>query len=173
MNKSSPPAPSSATGALSLPEIKPTLPPHFPTFEELVEQDLLQQTTPAPKRKLLDLFDGILGDLSLLLTDFQEHPEKYGEEVHDLLEQLTRGSKSLEQLSASDRRLLNYAVFDFMQDSGPKPEVKKPRKLPTRKLVTKSKAKRRAARSLRKSASKTRKPGPATSELPAFWWLPR
>lgn len=171
--------PSETTALPSLPKIEPLSPPTFPTFQQLVEADRvsLQSTSSVPK-KLNDLFDGILGTLEPLLADFQESPEKYGEETHELLGQLTLGSKSLEQLSPNERRLLNLATFDFYQ--APKPKPPEP-------LVKEAEAEdeededpideldeeaeeRRAAKN-----DKGRGPTPGldvpVTELPAYWWL--
>jgi hypothetical protein len=123
--QSSPLKPSVDTELPSLPKIERLSPLQFPTFQQLVEEDRASQqvaSSPTPK-KLNDLFDGMLGDLTPLLTDYQDHPEKYGAETHDLLEQLTHGSKSLEQLSTMERTLLNRATFDFFQAVPKKPEV--------------------------------------------------
>jgi hypothetical protein len=89
------------------------LPPVFPTLQELIVEQEIQQRTPPTRQRLLDLFDGTLGDLAPLLEDFNLHPEKYGAAQTLLLEQLTSGSTSLEQLSKSDRSVLNLAVLDF------------------------------------------------------------
>lgn len=108
----------------SLESIKPPeqlLPPAFPTMQELIlEQEILQRTPPN-RQRLLDLFDGLLGDLAPLLEDFNLHPEKYGAAQTQLLEQLASGSISLEQLTKSDRSVLNLAVFDYTTPAAPKP----------------------------------------------------
>lgn len=165
--------PSETMAPLSLPAIEPPSPPQFPTFQQLVELDResLQRTLAAPPRRLNDLFDGILGDLAPLLADYQTNPEKYGEETHELLEQLTHGSKLLEQLSANERVLLNRATFDFYQAVPPKKPVP---------LVKQAEAKDPAdelegAESEGADAEKPEAPVPGVdvpvTELPAYWWL--
>jgi hypothetical protein len=92
---------------------EPLLPPVFPTLQELAIEQEIQQRTPPTRKRLLDLFDGTLGDLAPLLADFSLHPEKYGADQTQLLEQLASGSTSLEQLSPTDRLVLNLAVLDY------------------------------------------------------------
>lgn len=157
----------------SLPAIEPLSPPAFPTFQQLVEADRVSPPAVSSK-KLNDLFDGILGTLDPLLTDYQASPEKYGEETHELLEQLTLGSKSLEQLSTNERRLLNLATFDFYQTPKPAPPLVKEAvakvvdEEPTEDFDEEAE--------LRESAhEKGRGPVPGldvpVTELPAYWWL--
>jgi hypothetical protein len=108
----------------SLESIKPPeqlLPPAFPTMQELIMEQEIQQRTPPSRQRLLDLFDGLLGDLAPLLEDFSLHPEKYGAAQAQLLEQLASGSMSLEQLTKNDRSVLNLAVFDYTTPAVPKP----------------------------------------------------
>ena len=107
------------SGLMRPPE--PLLPPVFPTLQELIVEQEIQQRTPPTRQRLLDLFDGILGDLAPLLEDFSLHPEKYGAAQTQLLEQLMSGSTSLEQLSTMDRSVLNLAVLDFNTPATPKP----------------------------------------------------
>lgn len=150
---------------MELPFPKPPEPPsaaRFPSWEEVVQMDREQATAP-PRRRLLDLFDGILGDLTPLLADYSRHPEKYGAETHDLLERLRSGSISLEQLSTSERRLLNLATYDFAQATPPKKQKQ-------------SQAARAASKGETRAAKK-KEPGPRpgidvpVTELPAYWWL--
>lgn len=149
----------------SLPSLKPLAaptPPNFPTFAELVEEDRKAQLSPQRKKET-DLFDGILGDLTLLVSDYQRHPEKYGIETHDLLEQLMHGSKSIEHLTTHERRLLNLATFDYYQAVPPKKDKQKP---------TRAAPQRRSSAHVKAKSEKPR-PGidvPET-ELPAYWWL--
>lgn len=172
---------SEITALPSLPPIEPPSPLVFPTFQQLVEADReSQQTTrAAAPRKLNDLFDGMLGTLDPLLADFQASPERYGEETHELLGQMIHGSKSLEQLSESERRLLNLATFDFFQAPKTKPLVPKP--------ILKEAAVKEGSEDeeeteddsdddeLQASKDKGRGPIPGVdvpvTELPAYWWL--
>jgi hypothetical protein len=171
-----PPASSEITALPSLPEIAPLSPPTFPTFQQLVEADRESLSAPAPTRVLNDLFDGILGTLEPLLADFQEHPEKYSQETHELLGQLTHGSKSLEQLTAHERRLLNLATLDFYSATPPKkpePIVKQAEAEPEEDEATDELDEEAEER--RASKDKGRGPIPGVdvpvTELPAYWWL--
>lgn len=170
--QSSPLTPSETTELLSLPVIAPPSPPQFPTFQQLVELERESQlSTPATTKKLNDLFDGMLGDLAPLLADYQVHPEKYGEETHVLLEQLTLGSKSLEQLTETERRLLNLATFDFYQAVPPKkpePVVKQTKEDdPADELETDELEDVDAE----KPEAHDLGAGVPVTELPAYWWL--
>jgi hypothetical protein len=157
--------PSTTTSLTSLQPLVAPPPPCFPTFSELVEQDSQEQGKPKTRR-LADLFDGVLGDQTLLVSDYQRHPEKYGEEVRGLLEQLMQGSKSAEHLTTSERRLLNLATFDYFQAA---PLKKEP---PVTHGSNKAKPRTQAPR---KAAPKREKPRPGidvpVTELPAYWWL--
>jgi len=138
--------------------LAPLSPLTFPRFEDLVAEDLKKQTTQT--RKETDLFSGYLGDPAVLLEDFQLHPEKYGVETHELMGQLMQGSKSVEHLNPSDRRLLNLATVDYYQAAPAKPAEKK------RQFTKSAGAQQRPSR--------IRKPRPqrtARAELPDFWWL--
>lgn len=147
---------------LSLKPLEAPTPPKFPTFKELVEEDKQDQLRP-PLKKETDLFDGILGDLTLLVSDYQRHPEKYGIETHDLLEQLMHGSKSIEHLTTHERRLLNLATFDYYQSKPQKKDHQKTQKPPERRAATPRKV------------PKKERPRPGVdvpvTELPAYWWL--
>lgn len=156
------------TELTSLPPLTAPSPPVFPTFTELVEMDLQEQAAPTKARRLSDLFD-LLKDQNLLLSDYQRYPEKYGEEVHELLGQLMQGSKSAERLTPSDRRLLNIATFDYFQSvppKKPKPVTNGSRKAP---VVAEAKP----TKAWLKADNEKPRPGadvPVT-ELPAYWWL--
>lgn len=157
--------PLTTTSPTSLPPLTPPPPPRFPTFSELVDLDNQEQETPRTGR-LADLFDGVLGDQTLLVSDYQQHPEKYGEEVRGLLEQLMQGSKSVEHLTTSERRLLNLATFDYFQEAPLRKEA------PVTHGSNKAKPR---AQAQRKVAVKREKPRPGidvpVTELPAYWWL--
>lgn len=166
IKRSSPPTSSDSTELVSLPKIEPLSPLRFPTFAELVEEDRAKQETSSVSRKLNGLFDGMLGDVTPLLADYQEHPEKYGKETHNLLEQLMSGSTSVAQLTTTERRLLNLATFDFFQQTPSKPKERQTAAPPARGAG-------RAARKVRESKRPGPRPGidvPET-ELPAYWWL--
>lgn len=158
--------PSTTTSLTSLPPLTPPSPPRFLTFSEMVELDAQQQQEQPKTRRLTDLFDGVLGDQTLLVSDYQRHPEKYGEEVRGLLEHLMQGSRSVEHLTTSERRLLNLATFDYFQAVPPKKEP------PVTHGSNKAKPR---AQVPHKTASKKEKPRPGldvpVTELPAYWWL--
>lgn len=150
-----------------LPRLASLQPPTFPSFKELAARDRTEQLQPPKSRRLLDLFDGTLGDLTQLLEDFHRFPDKYGKESQGLLEQLASGSKSVEQLNPHDRRLLNLATFDYHQAPAPK----KPD--PVQRAA--SLAKGTTTRRRRVKSSKIEKPRPGidvpVTELPAYWWM--
>ena len=139
--------------------LEPLSPPTFPRFTDLVEEDAMRQTQPTKTRAPTDLFSGFLGNHLPLIEDFQRHPEKYGTETHELLELLMHGSRSVEQLNANERRLLNLATLDYYQSTPKKPAEK--RTTLSKTATTKSRVPR------------IRKPRPqrtARAELPSFWW---
>lgn len=151
----------SPTGAELIRPPEPLLPPTFPTLQELVMEQEIQQRTPPSRHRLLDLFDGILGDLAPLLEDFNLHPEKYGVAQTQLLEQLASGSTSLEQLSPSDRLVLNLAVFDYSAPAVPAPP---------------SQSKKASAEDDDDEGYENEEPESQSedvpeTELPAHWWL--
>lgn len=145
---------------------EPPSPPTFPTLQELALEAEIAARTPPTRRRLLDLFDGTLGDLAPLLADFSLHPEKYGADQTQLLEQLASGSISVERLNPSQRLVLNLAVLDFLKAT----PLEEP---PTRKT------KQAAAESEDLDADESYKneepetqPGESPeTELPAHWWL--
>lgn len=175
----SPPKPFESMELLSLPKIEPPSPPVFPTFQQLVEEDLVSLSSSlVPTRKLNDLFDGMLGTLDPLLADYQANPEKYGVETHALLEQLMHGSKSLEQLSTTERRLLNLATLDFYAVVQPKVEPPRPVAREMAEEDAEPDAGAEHDEEEKSASADTKKPEapipgvdvPVT-ELPAYWWL--
>lgn len=152
--KSLPSTPSTRLEQLRPPE--PLLPPVFPTLQELAAEHEIQQRTPPTRKRLLDLFDGTLGDLAPLLEDFSLHPEKYGVDQTLLLERLASGSTSLEQLSKSDRLVLNLAVFDYNLPAPPKASA------PSKKPATVTQESEEPEDQLDDFIE---------TELPAHWWL--
>lgn len=170
-------APSEITELPSLPPLEPLSPPTFPTFQQQVEADLASQQAPPAPRKMNDLFDGILGTLDPLLADFQASPEKYGEETHELLSQLILGSKSLEQLSPTERRLLNLATFDFYQTPKPKPPAPLVKEAAADTEENEPEDELDEEAEERQAAKNEEGQGPIpgvdvpVTELPAYWWL--
>lgn len=159
---------------LQLPDVSPQgppLPPSFPTVEELVRQAQEAEKEPRLSHVLLDLFDGVVGDLPTLLEDYFRCPQKYGEDQAQLLELLASGTVSLKQLSKSDRLVLNLAVLDFMsQDPVPeKPSVLKP----SDKKEPESGEDDFDEEDYDKSEEpRTRSGVTPETELSAHWWLP-
>jgi|SRR6478609_5563179 len=151
--KSLPSTPLTELESIRPPE--PLLPPVFPTLQELAIEHEIQQRTPPTRRRLLDLFDGTLGDLAPLLEDFSLHPEKYGVDQTQLLERLASGSTSLEQLSKSERLVLNLAVFDYSLPARPKERAQ-------------SKPPQRAHEN---EEPEDQPDDFVETELPAHWWL--
>ncbi len=175
--KSSPHALSETMELRSLPAIEPPSPPQFPTFQQLVEAATESQPATGSSRKLNDLFDGMLGTLDPLLADYRETPEKYGEETHALLEQLTHGMTSLERLSTTERMLLNRATFDYYQSVPPKIEAPKPQPTESESELEKLAEYEEEVEVTDDAPSETKGPGPVpgvdvpVTELPAYWWL--
>lgn len=166
---------SEITALPSLPALEPPSPPTFPTFQQLVEADRASPPPTSSAQKLNDLFDGILGTLAPLLADFQASPERYGEETHELLGQLILGTKSLEQLSPNERRLLNLATFDFYQAPKPKPvePLVKEAAVDEGEELTDELDEEAEERAAENGEGRGPIPGvdvPVT-ELPAYWWL--
>jgi len=151
----------------SIPSLQPPEPPRFPSFNELVSMDREEQLQPKKSRRLLDLFDGTLGDPTLLAEDFRRHPEKYGKESHEFLEQLASGTKSVEHLNEHERRLLNLATFDYHQAPAPKKTD------PIQRAAAASSKNGTGRRRVRRANRPKPRPGidvPVT-ELPAYWWM--
>ena len=155
---------STAMALRSLPPLEPPSPPHFPTLEEVVQ--LAAEEKPPQRQRLLGLFDGLLGDPIHMLEDFSRHPEKYGSESHELLGQLLSGSTSLKQLSDAERRILDLATFDYLQNPQPKTKQAQALKPPSSSVKT--------PKELQKELER-QKPRPGVdvpvTELPAYWWL--
>lgn len=169
--------PSSATNSTaqslerlpSIPNLLPPEPPQFPSFKELVELDRAEQLQPQKTRRLSDLFDGTLGDPTLLVADFQRHPEKYGEESQEFLGQLASGTKSIKHLTSHERHLLNLATFDYYQTPTPKPKVTTAQRAAT-KLTGKPTRRKRIRRKVQKPKPRPGVDVPVT-ELPVYWWM--
>lgn len=154
-------------GLPNIPSLQSPEPPTFPSFKELVELDRMEQLQPQQSRRLLDLFDGTLGDPTPLVEDFRAHPEKYGNESHEFLEQLASGTKSVKHLSTNERRLLNLATFDYHQALPPK----KPS--PIQRAAAAASPKGQVKQRVRRAQKPKPRPGidvPVT-ELPAYWWM--
>lgn len=93
-------------------------PPHFPTFQDLVEADT--EVVP-PKEK--GLFETLIGDPRVLHEDLLRSPEKYDENLLPLLQRLVVNHSEISALDKSERDLLNRAVYDFnrvIEASSPK-----------------------------------------------------
>lgn len=154
-------------GLDSMKPLEPPLPPVFPTLQELVTEQEIAARTPSTRHRLLDLFDGTLGDLAPLLEDFSLHPEKYGVDQTQLLEQLASGSTSLELLNPSQRLVLNLAVLDF---NCPVPNVEPvQQKTASKQDNDEDEVEENEEH---KSEESEAQPGEVPeTELPTHWWL--
>lgn len=168
------------TELLSLPKIEPLSPLRFPTFQELLEKELesLSQISRTPSKPTNDLFAGMLGTLEPLLDDYQAHPEKYDSIAGALLEQLIHGMKSLEQLTTTERQLLNLATLDFF--SPVKPKAEPPRLQPAESTEEEAdpdydeeqdEEEKRASADAKKPEAPVPGVDIPVTELPAYWWL--
>lgn len=99
----------------------PQLPaPKFPSFSELV--GAIESAPPETKRS--GLFLDLVGDPQVLYQDLLEDPNRYEEGVSNLLQDLTSGQRSIDELSKTEMHLLDRAVLDFNQPKRPRPEPK-------------------------------------------------
>jgi hypothetical protein len=135
--------------------VQPLPPLRFPTLAELANE-----TTPAPPSKPQTLFN-MVGDPALLFNDLLDNPEKYGEGVDTLLQQLVQGQKKLEDLNAQDVQLLNNAAVSFVQAPS-----KKAAPLPRRRV--------QPAKPEESDLDEHGAPVPSEElvlpEAPSFWW---
>lgn len=136
--------------------VRPLPPLRFPTLAELANE-----TTPLPPSKPQTLFN-MVGDPALLFSDLLDNPEKYGEGVDELLQQLVQGQKKLEELNAQEMQLLNNAAVAFVQ-------------APNRKAAP-IPARRRAQPAEPEEADLDEHGAPMPTEelvlpeAPSFWW---
>lgn len=94
---------------------QPTLPPYFPTFQELC-------STPSgpSERSVQSLYTTLLGGRpELLYRDSQEHPEKYDRQTTTLLSELMQTPSK--ELTPTDRSLLDLAVLTLHSRPSPPP----------------------------------------------------
>lgn len=159
-------------GLDSMKPLEPLLPPVFPTLQELAMEQEIAARTPPTRQRLLDLFDGTLGDLAPLLEDFSLHPEKYGADQTQLLQQLESGSTSLELLNPNQRLVLNLAVLDF---NSPVPFVESPQ-LPKTASGSSSDEDEEYSTEEESEEYKHKEPEAQSdempeTELPTHWWL--
>lgn len=158
----------SAQAIESIRPLEPALPPAFPTFQEMVLEDAIAARTPATSRRLLDLFDGTLGDLAPLLADFNQYPEKYEAAQTQLLQRLESGSTSIEQLSQSERLVLNFAVLDYLTPPVVKPPAPEP---PLAKQAAAERDEWDDSDAYKNEEPGTQPGESPETELPAHWWL--
>jgi hypothetical protein len=85
------------------------------------------------------MFEGLLGDLSVLHEDLVRHPEKYEAEVRALIiRRVGEGRTGTEYLSPQELELLDRATLDFAQTARPKQAPKRiQRQQPAKKTPTK------------------------------------
>lgn len=160
----------SAMLSLRPPEVP--LPPSFPTLAEVVQEAEIAGRQQPMHRRLLDLYDGVVGDLSQLLEDYYQSPQKYGEQQGELLERLASGSASLTELSKSDRLVLNLAVIDYLASTPEKPveQVKVANRAETRSEHEDSDGDENYEDYDKSKEPETRAGGVPDDELPAHWW---
>jgi len=146
---------------ISLVPLLPLQAPKFPSFAELVDQDLLQQQKNGlPKTE--GLFSAMLGDPRLLLLDLLDAPEKYEEGVSSLVQELVSGQKNLQSLDVHEQALLDRAVLDFTR-----PKQIKPVEPPAKPRVPKHSQEEEAGTLEHAYEDTPLPPGMAD----AYWWL--
>jgi hypothetical protein len=90
----------------SPPELK------FPTFRELVEQEL----TESPQPEANDgLFSQLVQDPAILYREYLDDPDRFEESAGLLLQQLYSGLKNLEELTPEEMKILDQATVEFAQ----------------------------------------------------------
>lgn len=99
----------------------PSLPENqFPTFQELVDQELIEPPEPSQNS---GLFFQLVGDPAVLYREYLDDPDRFDEEAGLLLQQLYSGLKTLEQLDPEEAEILNRATAEYAQYS---PKQEKP-----------------------------------------------
>lgn len=140
-------------------QVTPNLPPSFPSFKDLVIQDL---ETSGPNRRGPGLFESLLGgNPAPIWQDLEQYPDKYEPAVEPLLRDLVTGARTAKSLSTHEMFTLDRAVVDF---AAPPPKGK-----------THNPPVETAAREpKRERPTEEPRPGvdvPADLEMPAYWWL--
>ena len=113
-------------GSSLMTNLIPLLPPQAPSFSSF-----LISTTPATLPSAKDetrggLFEALVGDPNVMLSDYLDHPEKYEAGVYDLLLDLTGGRRRYTDLTPDEKRLLEHAVLDFNETNKKPPEPPPP-----------------------------------------------
>ncbi len=109
--------------------------PEFPTLASLLSHaaggappPLLRLSETKPPSEPTSLFQGLLGgNLSTLVADSTDHPERYTEETQLFLSELGTGTRTLANLTPADKVRLDSAVVDF---ASYRPPQLPPRPLP-------------------------------------------
>jgi hypothetical protein len=153
-----------------LPRAEPPLPYAFPMVAEQLKMLEESTLTPLARRPVVDIFDGLLGDLAPLLADFSLHPQKYGELQGQLLERLASGSTSLMLLTPSERQFLNLAVLDY---AGPNPVALPPPSVVPAKEEAEEAPDPDELSQEEQDLEAERSEALHDAVLPTFWWLPK
>jgi hypothetical protein len=67
----------------------------------------------SPGARSSGLFNGLVKDPNLLLSDYLKSPEKYEQGVYELLLDLTGGRRKFQDLRPEEQNLLDRSVLDF------------------------------------------------------------
>ncbi len=105
-------------GLVQPPQMPLLSPPvaHFPTFQELVMEQVADVPPPAND----GLFFQLVRDPRLLYRAYLDDPTMFDDETAMLLQQLMSGQRKLEELKAQEQEILNRATAELAQYS-PKP----------------------------------------------------
>jgi hypothetical protein len=151
-------------------QLKPLSVPRFPTFFELASQ-----TESPSKKRETGLFEGLLGDPTVLFNDLLDNPGKYEAGVDQVVQRLVSGQASLDDLNEQERQLLDRATLDFSQPRrseeplSPKPA---PRRDPADDLEPEELGDELGPQEPGDEEDEERKPttGPQ-GPMKAFWWV--
>lgn len=154
-----------------LPRVEAPLPPAFPTLTEQLKTLEESAVTLSARRPVVDIFDGLLGDLSPLLEDYSLYPQKYGELQSQLLERLASGSTSLRLLTPSEKQFLNLAVLDY---AGPNPvDLPTPSAAPAPPKEAADDSGPDELSQEEQDLETEKSEALRDAALPTFWWLPK
>lgn len=142
-------------GASALISLMPLPSPQTPTFPRFSE--VIGETARVEPPKKRGLFLDLVGRPEVLLHDYLDNPERYGQpELYPLLQDLVTGTKSLDSLTDPEMRILDAATVDFSQAKTPRKEQAKQETAPTRPVYNEPKA--------------VEQPD-SLKDAPAYWWL--
>lgn len=149
-------------------EHSPTAFPKFPSVQELLSNNhplLRLAEQPKPKPPSWGLLQELLGgELSVLANDVVFHPERYDDPARALLTEIASNPSRAQNLSDTEREVLNRAVIDF---AAFKPQPKVPPVPPKRTpaSVPKVLLEEESGR-----APQIEEDGPGGTMSP-YWWL--